>query len=133
MALSEKQKSGWVTVYQASNYPPSGVGEEQFVEAMLGDGSTVIQLASLLAWSYSQPEEKRVTQYRYTTRFAAMGADELLGFIARSKQNITELEIALKTAKQEHQVALNDLNRRLQDNCGVSLNEVMKPSGMQPR
>lgn len=126
-------KKGWVAVSNTGKKPPSQVGETQIVEVMAADGETRIGEAGSFDWDWHAEEQNRICQYRLLSRFAVLSSDDLLSFITKSKATISEHEALLAGARLELKSAFSELNRRLQDDCGVTLNDVMTSEGQQKR
>lgn len=126
-------KKGWVAVSNTGKKPPTQIGETQIVEVMAADGGTRIGEAGSFDWDWHSEEQNRICQYRLLSRFAVFSSDELLAFISKTNATISEHEALLAGARLELKAAFSDLNRRLQDECGVTLNDIMHIEGQQKR
>jgi hypothetical protein len=111
---------------------PSILNGNETVEVMAGDGETRIGRADEFDWGWSPIEESRITQWRrVANKFTNLSADELMTTIQRKRAEQQQHEDGLKAVKADLQTAMNELNRRLTQDCGVTLNDVMKTGNNQ--
>ncbi|UJH95956.1 hypothetical protein [Pantoea phage Nafs113] len=129
----DEVKKGWILKQHCEASGPENLADGQMIEVMFADGSVIKGLKIDFDWSWKPEEENRISQYRLLSQFATMTADQLMTFIATKKKEIGQMEAEIASGKLGLRTAMGELNRRLSEDCGVTLNEVMKPTGLTTR
>lgn len=132
MSQDEVNK-GWILKQHCEASGPENLADGQIIEVMFADGSVKKGIKIDFDWRWKPEEHERISQYRLLSQFATMTADQLMMFIASKKKDIGQMEAEIASGKLALRTAMGELNRRLNEDCGVTLNEVMKPTGLTTR